>query len=153
MLAEQFAEHNLVVANDGSPTFFRPPCTFSAINVTAHSAEIPLSWRVAADTMGNSRGGIQRIRKPGPCPTANEVRRVVRQLEEHGHSISLQWVPSHVGLRGNEIVDRIALRAHDLSPTLRAPPDPRRYRQAIQDFFSDLSPGAAQSGHLACPTG
>ncbi|KAM7299308.1 uncharacterized protein ISCGN_019875 [Ixodes scapularis] len=88
----------------------------------------------------DSRGGIQRIRKPGPCPTANEVRRVVRQLEEHGHSISLQWVPSHVGLRGNEIVDRIALRAHDLSPTLRAPPNPKRYQQAIQAFFSDISP-------------
>ncbi|KAM7285648.1 uncharacterized protein ISCGN_032536 [Ixodes scapularis] len=53
MLAEQFGEHNLVVANDGSPTFFRPPCTFSAIDVTAHSPEIPLSWRVAADTMGS----------------------------------------------------------------------------------------------------
>ncbi|XP_040066226.1 uncharacterized protein LOC120839895 [Ixodes scapularis] len=88
----------------------------------------------------DSRGGIQRIRKPGPCPTANEVRRVVRQLEEHGHSISLQWVPSHVGLRGNEIVDCLALRAHDLSPTLRAPSDPKRYQQAIQAFFLDLSP-------------
>ncbi|XP_040073105.1 uncharacterized protein LOC120845332 [Ixodes scapularis] len=53
MLAEQFGEHNLAVANDGSPTFFRPPCTFSAIDVTAHSPEIPLSWRVAADTMGS----------------------------------------------------------------------------------------------------
>ncbi|KAG0445422.1 hypothetical protein HPB47_015384 [Ixodes persulcatus] len=63
----------------------------------------------------NSHGGIQRIRKPGPCPTANEVRRVARQLEEQGHSISLQWVPS------------------------QGAPDPRRYQQAIQAFFSDLS--------------
>lgn len=29
------------------------PSTFSAIDVTAHSPEIPLSWRVAADSMGS----------------------------------------------------------------------------------------------------
>ncbi|KAG0442978.1 hypothetical protein HPB47_015420 [Ixodes persulcatus] len=87
----------------------------------------------------DSRGGVQRIRKPGPCPTANEVRGVARKLEEHQHFISLKWVPSHVRLRGNEIVGRIASRARDLSPTLRAPPDPRRYQHAIQAFFSTLS--------------
>ncbi|KAG0414167.1 hypothetical protein HPB47_008667 [Ixodes persulcatus] len=53
MVADQSAEHNLVVSKDGSPTFFPPPCTFSAIDFTAHSPEIPLSRRVAADTMGS----------------------------------------------------------------------------------------------------
>lgn len=53
MVADQFAEHHLVVANDGFSTFFRLLCTFSAIDVTAHSPEIPLSWWVASDTTGS----------------------------------------------------------------------------------------------------
>lgn len=40
LLAEIFEVEELAIANDGSPTFFRYPASFSAIDVTAHSSEL-----------------------------------------------------------------------------------------------------------------
>ncbi|KAM7304187.1 hypothetical protein ISCGN_014087 [Ixodes scapularis] len=43
----------LAVANDGQPTFFRPPNSYSAIDVTAHSPSLEIKWELAPDTRGS----------------------------------------------------------------------------------------------------
>lgn len=52
-LIKCFEEYNLAVANDGSPTFFRPPDTYSAIDITAHSIDLCVNWTRYPDTMGS----------------------------------------------------------------------------------------------------
>lgn len=52
-IAAAAEELELVIANDGSPTFFRPPATYSALDLTLHSTDIQLSWVVAPDTFGS----------------------------------------------------------------------------------------------------
>ena len=37
-----------------------------------------------------------------------EIELLVHQLKLKGHSVSFQWIPSHCGVKGNEIVDRAA---------------------------------------------
>lgn len=43
----------LAVANDGQPTFFRPPNSYSALDVTAHSPSLEIRWKLAPDTRGS----------------------------------------------------------------------------------------------------
>lgn len=43
----------LAVANDGQPTFFRPPNSYSAIDVTAHSPSLEIKWELAPGTRGS----------------------------------------------------------------------------------------------------
>ena len=45
------------------------------------------------------------------------ANRISEILHDNGFSISLQWVPSHVGLTGNEVADKVAKESHTL-PTL-----------------------------------
>lgn len=52
-LAHTFEKNNLVVANDGSPTFYRPPSSLSAIDITVHSLDLNITWEISADTMGS----------------------------------------------------------------------------------------------------
>lgn len=72
-LAKCFEECDLAVANDGSPTFFRPPDTYSAIDITVHSTDLCVNWTRNPDTMNSDhypifldlhgfRGTKQRIR-------------------------------------------------------------------------------------------
>lgn len=43
----------LAVANDGRPTFFRPPNSYGVIHVTAHSPSLEMKWELAPDTRGS----------------------------------------------------------------------------------------------------
>ena len=47
--------------------------------------------------------------------------RISEILLERSFNISLQWVPSHIGLVGNEEVDKIAKEAHHLPTTIPCP--------------------------------
>lgn len=42
-----------VVANNGSPTFLRSPVTTSAIDVTFHTPDLPVTWRTSGSTEGS----------------------------------------------------------------------------------------------------
>lgn len=43
----------MVVANDGSPTFLCEPDTTSAIDVTLHSLDLPVTWRISPSADGS----------------------------------------------------------------------------------------------------
>lgn len=64
-------------------------------------------------------GLLQLKRGPGrqPTPLATEVWRLLTLLGERGSSITLQWVPGHAGLDGNETADRLAGEATCLPQT------------------------------------
>ncbi|KAM7312372.1 hypothetical protein ISCGN_009277 [Ixodes scapularis] len=108
-------ELHLVVANDGGPTFFRPPSTYSAIDVTAHTPTLELAWSTAPDTRGSDHFPIHITVKG--CQTARKVVRsctnwdvfraalntsradiataIVQALQEATHTTSIsEWLPN-----------------------------------------------------------
>lgn len=72
-LNQMIEELGLVVANNGAPTFFRPPRTYSVLDVTAHTPSLELTWETAPDTRGSDHFPIHITIKG--CQTAQKVTR------------------------------------------------------------------------------
>ena len=63
----------------------------------------------------DSRAGIEAIRNPKPKHQSHiidAIKRKAQLLADSNMDITIQWLPSHVGLEGNEEVDTIAKSAH-----------------------------------------
>lgn len=95
----------------------------------------------------DSRCAIQRIVGPYPIDTLIEtIRSKARSLSQALRPVTIQWVPSHVGIPGNERADRLARDAHHLSPSISCPWDPRRpYRDVRKLFLPVTDPKAPPS--------
>lgn len=65
---------DLIVANTGEPTFFRPPNTYSAIDLTLHSSTLLVQWEVSADTMGSDHFPIFVTLPYGSMCSRNQKR-------------------------------------------------------------------------------
>ncbi|KAG0416735.1 hypothetical protein HPB47_006181 [Ixodes persulcatus] len=67
----------------------------------------------------DSRGALQQLRRlERATPLLNRVALTAATVEDLGWSLALQWIPSHVGIPGNERADELAARAHnDGDPT------------------------------------
>ncbi|KAG0421805.1 hypothetical protein HPB47_002316 [Ixodes persulcatus] len=108
-------ELDLVVASDGGPTVFRPPSTYSAIDVTAHAPTLELAWATAPDTRGSDHfpihitvKGCQMVRKVvRPCTNWDVFRAaldtsrayiataIVQALQEATHTTCIsEWLPN-----------------------------------------------------------
>ena len=64
----------------------------------------------------DSRSGIETIKNNTPkhqSHIANAIKFKAQLLAEDNIDVTLQWLPSHVGLEGNEEVDNIAKQAHN----------------------------------------
>ncbi|KAM7281540.1 uncharacterized protein ISCGN_005707, partial [Ixodes scapularis] len=57
-------------------------------------------------------------------PLARRIAAEAMALEQLGHQFRFQWLPSHCGIKGNEIADHMANFAHDepSTPTSKVPP-------------------------------
>ena len=83
----------------------------------------------------------------------------LRKLTDRGTHLSLQWVPGHAGFSGNEMADKVALAAVDLSQD-EAPVDlqsartrlrrhtHREWEERIQSthYFQEVCPRRATPG-------
>ena len=64
----------------------------------------------------DSRSGIETIKNNTPkhqSHIVNAIKFKAQLLAEDDIDVTLQWLPSHVGLEGNEEVDTIAKQAHN----------------------------------------
>ena len=62
----------------------------------------------------DNQAGLYRLRTPSDNPgQSNQIRAITaaRQIKAKGASITLEWVPGHTDIEGNERADRLAKRA------------------------------------------
>ncbi|KAG0417865.1 hypothetical protein HPB47_005310 [Ixodes persulcatus] len=68
-----------------------------------------LRWVILSD----SRSALELLsRLERVTPLARSIAQDVVELQQKGNDIVFQWLPSHCGIRGNEVVDFLAMRAH-----------------------------------------
>ncbi|CAL4089559.1 unnamed protein product [Meganyctiphanes norvegica] len=75
----------------------------------------PLLEEKDAVILTDSKSGIEVLRNLTPgqqSSLTNTIRNLAITLFENDITITLQWVPSHVGVDGNEQADRIAKEAN-----------------------------------------
>ena len=64
----------------------------------------------------DSRAGIAALKKYSPKNHSNLINQIKVKLEllnSENFEITIQWIPSHVGIPGNEKVDQLAKEAHN----------------------------------------
>ncbi|XP_064485443.1 uncharacterized protein LOC135397816 [Ornithodoros turicata] len=98
--------------------------------------------------LSDSKCALQRIARCRQEDTS--TRKIVgslRLLKENGSSVKFQWIPSHVGINGNEKADSVAAAAHTEPPNTPAPHDPdinkMRFSRHIQKVRLAAIPAAA----------
>jgi ribonuclease HI len=97
----------------------------------------------------DSKSGLQLLQRgPGGQSTilATEVWRSLLTLEDSGIATTLQWVPGHAGLEGNEAADRLAGEA-TAEHQGGAPVDLASARGAIRRHTADLARKRAAAAH------
>ena len=67
----------------------------------------------------DSKSAIQTIasNKKATTQTVKEARRTIKLLNRQGKTVAFQWVPSHIGIHGNETSDLLAKKKELLSKT------------------------------------
>ena len=64
----------------------------------------------------DSRAGIETIKNNTPkhqSHIAHAIKQKAKLLSNYNMELTIQWLPSHVGVEGNEVVDQIAKQAHE----------------------------------------
>jgi uncharacterized protein (UPF0333 family) len=64
----------------------------------------------------DSKSAIQTVasNKQAITQTVKEARRTIKLLNRQGKTVAFQWVPSHVGIHGNETADLLAKKGTNL---------------------------------------
>ena len=61
----------------------------------------------------DSLSALQALLNPDSSDLIQEIMYLKHQLSNMGIHVSLVWIPSHVGIIGNEIVDKLAKESLD----------------------------------------
>jgi ribonuclease HI len=80
--------------------------------------------------------------------TKNFKTNTIRKMLDHeGPRITLLWVPSHVGIPGNEKADQAAKQTldEDISTTERNPPDDLKKWLTGEDFKRETKDGKTET--------
>ena len=67
-------------------------------------------------------------------PLIQDILKCLTSLERAGKAIKFCWIPSHVGISGNELADNAAKRAASAPCTRRLPLPARDFYPAVKDF-------------------
>ena len=97
-----------------------------AINQALHWLRLnqPLILNEDVVILSDSKSGIMALgnhRTRSYSSASNQILRLANILKDNLNSLTLQWVPSHVGLSGNEKADELAREAHNLTVVTEAP--------------------------------
>lgn len=86
----------------------------------------------------DSQAALEAIRssKPGRPDVVLEIRLLLEQMRLRGSPVTLQWVPSHVGLYGNEAADaaaKAAARRHPVATQVTIPHSAAEVKNLIKN--------------------
>nr|XP_042906270.1 uncharacterized protein LOC122270935 [Parasteatoda tepidariorum] len=81
-----------------------------------------LKWIIYTD----SRSFIASISDIGLNPVILKIQKYITRLYDRGFNIYFCWIPSHVGIHGNECADVVAKSTHNISRNVLAPLDIKR---------------------------
>lgn len=111
-----------------------------AIRTALLHLSAPIQGRVVIHT--DSRGAIQAINNPAKtCSLTQDIRREARRLS---CPIILHWIPSHVGIPGNEEADAAAKSAINIPfPQVRVDPSNRAIYRGASSRLMEISWGTA----------
>ena len=108
-----------------------------AINQSLHWLLLnqPLIQHLGVVILTDSRSGIQALeshRQKSCSFTTNQMLNLAHILKDSEVNLTIQWIPSHVGLMGNERADELVKSAHDLTLLTNAPLDPTEMKLKIK---------------------
>ncbi|XP_037774597.1 uncharacterized protein LOC119571289 [Penaeus monodon] len=75
----------------------------------------------------DSQSSLQLIKNPKPLnykQITYEIQKQIHFRTTRKQEIKIQWIPSHKNIKGNEIVDLAAKKAHEINNPMSIPPDP-----------------------------
>ncbi|KAM7312047.1 hypothetical protein ISCGN_008952 [Ixodes scapularis] len=87
-------------------------------------------------------------------PLARSVAQDAAELQEKGHEIILQWIPSHCGIRGNEVADSLAAQAQKKPRMSAFYSSYFLRRQAFSEKYHHTTKSGPESGgrHVLSPS-
>ena len=100
----------------------------SIFTAEAYAILRALDWvRVSSRTkfliLSDSKSCLQSIGQYSPTnPLVRDIRQTMTTLKRKGNDIVLCWLPSHIGIHGNEEADRAAKEALKLPPGIKKIP-------------------------------
>ena len=70
----------------------------------------------------DSKSSLQSLQSYKPTEYYHLCHDIIRRIKEISNNICLQWIPSHIGILGNEEADRLAKEATSLHPVNKNTP-------------------------------
>ena len=117
----------------------------STMGAELHAISKALHWTVINSAilpteqiviLSDSKSGLQGIKKYSTKTYTfiiDQIRKTAATLQDIGISVCLQWVPSHVGVGGNEMADGLANSAHNLQEETLMPLDLSEMKNLIRE--------------------
>ncbi|KAG0423129.1 hypothetical protein HPB47_001095 [Ixodes persulcatus] len=94
--------------------------------------------------LSDSKCALQRLANSSFSDRLNTVvRNTAAELEKQGTAVYLQWIPGHVGVKGNEKADCLATDPHQETASVTIPMDPRKVIQDVQWHVQSETPEPA----------
>jgi len=90
----------------------------------------------AAVLFVDSKSAIQTVasNKQATTQTVKEARGTIKLLDRQGKTVAFQWVPSHIGIHGNETADLLAKKG----TTLQSKQTPLNFETTKRLMLNDV---------------
>ena len=110
-----------------------------AINITLHWLILNQSLTQGQEIviLSDSKSGIMALENHHHRSYSfitNQILNLAHILKDNDVKLTIQWIPSHVGLVGNEKADALAKAAHNLPNTTEVPLDPKEMKTEIKNI-------------------
>jgi ribonuclease HI len=107
------------------------------IEVALNKLSFCLKVFTKAAILVDSKAAIQAItsNQTPEDQTITECPKLLKHLKKQNKSIGFQWIPSQIGIGGNEIADELAKKGTGVQTSLHSRPNLRRKVNEVKKVF------------------